>query len=181
MNNKVEYTHFIEGKRIYLREVRLSDVNEDYYKWLNDNELSQYLETKFFPQSMELIEEYVANILGSRDNSFLAIIEKERDKHIGNIKLGSINWIHRFADISLFIGDKEVWGKGYGTEAIKLVVDYAFNRLNLHRLQAGIYDGNIASIKAFQKAGFKEEANFKEKRFYNGSYMDEKIYGIVNE
>lgn len=181
MENNKKYNHFIEGERIYLREVRLSDVNENYYKWLNDDEITRYMEIRFFPQSIELIKEYVSSLSGSYESVFLAIIEKEREKHIGNIKIGPINWIHRFADVSLFIGDKEVWGKGYGTEAIRLSIEYAFNILNLHRLQAGICDMNTASIKVFEKAGFKKEATFRGKRFYKGRYIDEKIYGIINE
>jgi len=180
-NEKKNLAHFIEGDRIYLREVRLSDVNEEYYNWLNDNEVSQFLETKFFPQSIKAIEEYVSSMIGSQESVFLAIVVKENNKHIGNIKIGPINWIHRFADIALVIGDKESWGKGYGTEAIKLVVDYAFNKLNLHRLNAGIYANNIGSIKAFEKAGFKDEGTRKNMRFFNGKYIDEKLYGIVNE
>ena len=181
MEDKSIYTHFIEGERIYLREVRISDVNEDYYKWLNDNEIGQYLETRFQPQSIESIREYVSSLLGSCESIFLAIIVKENDKHIGNIKLGPINWLHRFADVSLMLGDKENWGKGYGTEAIKLVVDYAFSRLNLHRLNAGIYENNVGSIKVFTKVGFKEEGTLIKKRFFKGQYINEKIFGIINE
>lgn len=156
MKNKNVYKYFIDGQCIYLREVLLTDVNEQYHKWLNDSETTQFLETKFCPQTMEAIEEYVKNMLKSDDSIFLAIIEKGTDKHIGNIKIGPINWIHRFATISLILGNKTKWGKGYGTEAIKLIVDYSFNRLGLHRLNAGIYENNIGSIKAFLKAGLKK-------------------------
>jgi len=182
MKSKINNSeHFIEGKQIYLREVRLSDVGEQYYKWLNDNEVSQFLETKFFPQSIKSIENYVSSMLCSKESVFLAIIVKENEKHIGNIKIGPINWIHRFADVSLVIGDKKSWGKGFGSEAIKLVVEYSFKKLNLHRLSAGIYSNNVGSIKAFEKAGFKEEGIKKSIRFFNGSYIDEKIFGIVKE
>lgn len=174
------HKHFIEGKRIYLREVRLSDVNEQYYRWLNDGEVSQFLETRFFPQSLASIEKYVENLSISCDSVFLAIIIKKTNKHIGNIKIGSINWIHRFADVALVLGDKTNWGKGYATEAIKLIVDYAFTTLNLHRLNAGIYANNVGSLKAFLKAGFKEEGTQRKARFFRDKYVDEKIVGIVN-
>jgi len=170
---------FICGERIYLREVRPSDVNESYYQWMNDSEVTQYLETRFYPNSMESLREYVTSKLGDRDNVFLSIILKENEQHIGNIKLGPINWIHRFADVGLLIGEKSCWGKGYATEAISLVTKYAFNTLNLHRLTAGCYETNMGSAKAFLKVGWKQEG-LRIARFYcNGSYTNEIILGIV--
>src|SRR5262249_39270580 len=118
--------------------------------------------------------------LGDRDNVFLAIILKEGDRHIGNIKLGPIQWIHRFADIGLLIGEKDCWGRGYATEAIRLVTDYAFCELNLHKLAAGCYDLNQGSIKAFQKVGFIVEGVRKQRFYYRKSYIDEILLGLVN-
>lgn len=170
---------FIDGERIYLREVRLSDVTENYYRWMNDPEVVQYLETRFFPYSREKIESYVRQMQEDADSAFMAVIVKNGDEHIGNIKIGPINWFHRFADIALIIGEKKSWGRGYGTEAIKLVTDYAFNTLNLHKLTAGIYANNIGSIEAFKKAGFSVEGVRKKQRLYHGEYVDEVILGIT--
>ena len=171
--------HFIEGERIYLREVRPSDVNENYYRWMNDPEVTRYLESRFYPNSMGRLREYVTSKMGNRDNVFLAIVLKEGDRHIGNIKLGPINWIHRFADVGILIGEKDCWGKGYGTEAIRLVVDYAFRKLNLHRLTAGVYAINQASVRAFLKAGFTEEGRRKSHTYCDGQYVDGILLGIV--
>ena len=171
--------HFIEGERIYLREVRPSDVNENYYRWMNDPEVTRYLESRFYPNSMEGLREYVAGKLGDRDNVFLAIVLKEGDRHIGNIKLGPINWIHRFAKIGILIGGKDCWGKGYATEAIRLVVDYAFGVLNLHKLTAGCYNLNQGSIKAFQKAGFVIEGVRKQHCHCGSGYIDTVLLGIL--
>ncbi|HXG87654.1 MAG TPA: GNAT family protein [Vicinamibacterales bacterium] len=168
----VEYGHFIEGERIYLREVQLSDVTDRYYQWINDAEVNQYLETRFRPTTMESLREFVAAKLVDRDNVFLALIVKDGDRHIGNIKLGPINWVHRFADVALMLGDKEHWGKGYGSEAIALVTDYGLNRLNLHKLTASCYASNQGSAKAFIKAGWEQEAVRKRQFYFNGSYED---------
>jgi RimJ/RimL family protein N-acetyltransferase len=181
MKKENAYVHFIEGKRVYLREVRISDVGERYYTWLNDREISQFLETRFFPQSEISIREYVESMLGSRESVFLAVIRKGADEHIGNIKLGPINWIHRSAEVALVLGDKSRWRQGYGSEAIGLIVDYAFNKLNLHSLSAGIYANNVGSVNAFLKAGFKEQGVKVKCRFSDGQYVDEKIMGIINE
>lgn len=173
-------SYFLAGERIYLREVRPSDVNDNYYRWMNDPEVTQYLESRFYPNSLEGLREYVASKLGDRDNVFLAIVLKDGDRHIGNIKLGPINWIHRFADVGILIGEKDCWGKGYATEAIRLVVDYAFRVLNLHKLTAGCYELNQDSIKAFQKAGFAVEGIRKYHFYYKGVYIDDILLGMIN-
>lgn len=180
MNKDQIFRPFLTGSRIYLREVRLTDVNESYYKWMNDPEVTQYLESRFYPQSMESISEFVKNQTGDQNNVFLAIILKEGDFHIGNIKIGPINWIHRFAEVGILIGDKTSWGKGYGTEAIGLVVKYAFNILNLHKLTAGCYNSNQGSLKAFQKNGFEVEGVRKKHSFHNGEYIDAILLGLLN-
>ena len=153
-SNSGDVRHFLEGERIYLREVRASDANENYYRWMNDPEVTQYLESRFYPNSLESLREYVASKTGDREEVFLAIVLKDGDRHIGNIKLGPINWIHRFADVGILIGEQDCWGKGYATEVIRLVMHYAFSVLNLHRLTAGCYSLNQGSAKSFQKAGF---------------------------
>jgi len=172
-------THFITGERIYLREVRLSDVNEDYYRWMNDPDVTQYLESRFYPNSLEGLRDYVTGKLGDRDNVFLAVVLKDGDRHIGNIKLGPINWIHRFADVGIMLGDKSSWGKGYASEAISLVVDYAFRKLNLHKVTAGCYCSNQRSLRAFEKAGFQVEGTLKEHYRLDGQYIDAMLLGIT--
>ncbi len=177
--HQIEATRFLEGERIYLREVRPSDVNEHYYRWMNDPEVTRFLESRFAPNSVEKLREYVVGKLGDRDNIFLAIILKEKDRHIGNIKLGPIQWIHRQADIGLLIGEKECWGKGYASEAIRLISDYAFYVLNLHKVTAGCYGSNEGSARAFQKAGFAVEGIRKEQFYSNGSYVDEILLRLI--
>lgn len=179
MNSKKEFSPYLEGKRIYLREVRKSDVNQNYYNWMNDPEIIQYLESRFFPNSLDSINEYVAGKAGDRGNVFFAIVLRGCNKHIGNIKLGSINWIHRYGEIGIIVGEKKYWGKGYGTEAISLMIKYAFNVLNLHKVFAGIYSPNKASIRAFENAGFVVEGVKKEQCFFNGVYVDLIFLAIV--
>ena len=179
MSAKDNFFPFLAGERIYLREVRPSDVNDAYYRWMNDPEVTQYLESRFAPNSMETLQEYVKNFLGNKDNIFLAIVLKENHKHIGNIKMGPINWFHRLADIGVMLGEKDSWGKGYASEAISLLVKHAFCTLNLHKLTAGCYEQNLGSLKAFQKSGFEIEGIRKKHRFLNGKYEDSILLGKI--
>ena len=180
MSAKENFFPFLKGERLYLREVRPSDVNDAYYRWMNDPEITQYLESRFAPNSMETLQEYVRNFLGNKDNIFLAIVLKENHKHIGNIKMGPIDWFHRLADIGVMLGEKDTWGKGYASEALSLLSEHAFRTLNLHKLTAGCYKPNEGSLRAFQKAGFETEGVKKEHRFSNGNYVDAILLGRIN-
>ena len=172
---------FLSGERIYLRGVRLSDVNDCYYGWMNDPEITQFLESRFQPNSIESIQEYVKSKLGSPNEIFLSIVLLQDHRHIGNIKLGPMDWIHRRGDIGIIIGEKDCWGKGYAVEAIELVVDHAFRSLNLHKLTAGCYANNPASIRCFEKAGFEREAVRRSHCYYQGKYIDVLELGRISQ
>lgn len=170
---------FLPGENLYLREVRPNDVNDNYYRWLNDREVTRFLESRFYPNSREKLREYVEEKLSDPNNLFLAIVLKEDHRHIGNIKLGPINWMHRFADIGILIGERDCWGRGHATEALRLLADYAFSELNLNKLTAGCYEANAGSLKAFQKAGFLKEGTLHRQFYCEGRYMDGILLGLV--
>lgn len=172
-------SHFLTGERIYLREVRLSDVNEIYCGWMNDPDVTQYLESRFYATGMKELQQYVERLVEDRNQPFFAICLKNEDRHIGNIKLGPINWIHRHADIGIIIGEKDCWKQGYATDAIKLMRDYAFGILNLHKLTAGCYYLNQSSVRAFEKAGFVVEGIRKSHYFCQAGYLDAVLLGIA--
>lgn len=173
-------SYFLESERLYFREIRESDLNENYYAWMNDSEINRNMETRFYPNSLEGIYNYWVEHHEKKDEPWFAICLKETDEHVGNIKLGIINWIHRFADISLFIGKKDLWGQGLGQEAITLICHYAFNILNLHKVKAGIYNTNQASFDAFLKAGFEVESILKDQYWQDGKYVDCFLVSKVN-
>lgn len=94
--------------------------------------------------------------------------------------MGPLNSIHSYAEIGLLIGEKQCWGKGYGSEAIGLVLEYAFKNLNIHRLTAGAYANNLGSIKAFEKNGFIIEGTYRNHVLHNGVFVDCIRMGIIN-
>jgi [ribosomal protein S5]-alanine N-acetyltransferase len=182
MTNKKETLYpFVQGERIYLREVRPSDVDESYYQWMNDPEVTRFLESRFRPNDIDSLRTYVEQASKDKSSIFLAVVLKESGRHIGNIKLGPIDWIHRLADVGVLIGEKDCWGKGYATEAIGLVAGLAFGRLNLHKLTAGSYSANRGSQMAFQKNGFVVEGTRRQHRFSEGAFTDTVIMGLLNE
>lgn len=142
----------------------IDGVYECYFRWVHDTEVTRYLELGRFPQTEEALEKYL------KDHFILGI--NAEGKYIGNIALTNVEWIHRTAYIGIMIGEKDCWGKGYGTDAINLLFDHAVNRLNLRKISAGAYRENHGSIRAFQKAGFEIEAVFKKQLYLDGKYQD---------
>ena len=167
-------------KDIVLRKLSVNDVTIEYLGWLNDYEIVKYTESRHAVHTMESLKNFVIHV-NNESNYCFAIIDIQSGKHIGNIKIGNIHPMYKYADVGLIIGDKNFHGKGIATEALKLCVEFAFKQLKLHRLYAGIYDVNIGSIKAFEKAGFVREGCEKEKYLFEGKRIDSYIYGIVNE
>lgn len=171
----------IQGDRVFLRLAIPADCTERYLAWLSDPLVNRYLETRWKPQSMESIRDFVTVMLEDPDNYLFAISETSTGQHIGNIKLGPINRYHSYADVSYFIGERFTWGKGYATEAIQLVTQFAFEKLNLHQLQAGLYASNKGSGRALEKAGYQMEAVFKKQLRFGLSWEDHLWYTIVRK
>jgi RimJ/RimL family protein N-acetyltransferase len=169
---------FLVGENIYLSPLDMDHVNATYLNWINDEEVINFLEISF-PTAMEQLEGYVKAILDNPNCIFLAINESATQKHIGNLKIGPINWVSRVAGHGILIGDKSSWGKGYASEAIKLLAQYAFRNLNLHKVWSIIVDSHMASIKAHQNAGFKIEGKLKQHLFKDGRYVDAAIISIT--
>lgn len=170
----------LEGANVYLRKIVLFDVNANYYRWMNDPEVSQFLEVRHTRRSLKDLREYVADIIERKEDAFFAICLNETGRHIGNIKLGPINKDHGFANIGLVIGEREYWGKGIATEAVSLVTRYAFETLKLHKVLTGHYANNLAYARVFKKAGFKREGIQESQWLYNGKYVDGILLAKLN-
>ena len=172
-------TAFLIGEKVYLRPLELEDLNERYLSWLNDPVVSRYLESGIFPSTREDLERFFKQATASRDQVMLAIVNKETDQHIGNVKLGPINWVHRKAAFGILIGDRQFWNTGVGTEAARLTVEYAFFRLNLRRIDLGVYAEHEAAVHSYEKVGFRVEGRFREDLFHEGQYKDHLWMGLL--
>lgn len=180
MNEREKDKLILVGNNIYLRHMQPSDANEAYYRWMNDEEVNRFLESRFSVHTLENLRDYIASRRQSNNELFMAIVRKSDERHIGNIKLGPINEIHRFADIGIIVGEKDCWGKGCATEAIKLITDYSFRVLMLNKLTAGCYSSNRGSARAFEKAGFVSEGIRKSQYLCDNNYVDDWLYGMIN-
>lgn len=157
---------------VYLQAISESDASDEYVQWLNDPLVNQYLETRFHQQDLASVIDFINSILNNPAEHLFTIRLKNSDKHIGNIKIGPINSHHNIGDVSLFIGDKDSWGKGIATQAISLISQYSFEYLNLRKLCAGAYKANVGSTKAFLKAGFVKDGVLANHYTFNGKPCD---------
>lgn len=167
----------ITGERLHLRRLTLDDVGEAYLRWMNDPEVIRFTETRFSRQTIESLRAFV-NASQGPNSLLLAIVEKASGRHIGNIKVG-INSLHRFGSVGIIIGEKDCWGKGYATEAVRLLRDYAFAELKMEKLCAGCYDGNLGSVRAFEKAGFFLEGRRIGQVDFEGRRIDVILLGCL--
>ncbi len=172
---------FLKGKNIYLGALSPKERLEGYADWINDQETTLFMGSGRFPAAAGDLKAYLNAYSSSKDGMILGVFANKTSKHIGNITLHLIDWRNRNAEIGIIIGDKRSRGKGYATEAISLVVDHAFNKLNLHKLYTGMISGNEASKRAFDKAGFKIEGTLREHFYLNGKYLDCYRLGLLGK
>ncbi len=170
---------FAEGSLVVLRPLERTDLNERYLSWLNDPEVTRYTETGTFPSTAEDLDNYYRSVSGSKHDVMLAVVDKKSGRHIGNVKLGPIHWVHRRATFGILIGEKEFWSKGVGLDATRLMVEYGFERLNLHRIDLGVFAEHAAAVRCYEQAGFKVEGRMREDLFLDGKYRDRLRMGLL--
>lgn len=164
-------TVFLPGKSV---DLCLMDEHEDfsnYLSWVNDQEITKYMAVGNFPLTIESLRAYVATH-NTGKSVLLGIYPKGQGNHIGNILLHMIDVQNRHGEIGILVGDRNYWGKGVATESIGLMARHAFDRLNLHKLYAGMIEGNEASKRAFEKVGFTIEGNLTQHFYLQGRYHD---------
>jgi len=157
---------------VYLQSISEQDASSEYVQWLNDSLVNQYLETRFYPQNLATVLAFIQNMMASSSEHLFTIRLKDNDKHIGNIKIGGINIHHNIGDISLFIGDKNAWGRGIACQAIKLISRYSLEELQLRKLCAGAYKANIGSTKAFLNSGYQRDSVLTDHYTFNDQPTD---------
>ena len=176
------YNAFLIGDKIYLRALERADLEGKYFQWLNDYEVTKRLSSGTFPNSKESMENYFNRMQTSGKDVLFAIVEKKSDRHIGNLRIADIDWIKRIvASIGIMIGEKDCWGKSYGTEALRLAVDYCFDRLNMHKIIQTAAISSEASIRFLKTLGFVLEGTFRKEAFIDGEYEDAVRYGLLRE
>ncbi|MBQ3078937.1 MAG: GNAT family N-acetyltransferase [Clostridia bacterium] len=169
----------ITGDRIVLREYRSEDLSA-LRSWVNDSETTKYLSGAYRrPQTWEQTEEWLSRRLnGDAGGEGFVIADRETMKYIGQCDLMMIDPIARKAEIAIVIAPGHR-GKGFGLEAVKLLVSYAFNDMNLNRVWLKCASENTSAVKCYESAGFTVEGRLRNDLFIGGKYQDALIMGIL--
>tara|TARA_B100000780_G_C21117109_1_gene452090 strand:+ start:1960 stop:2481 length:522 start_codon:yes stop_codon:yes gene_type:complete len=170
-----------KSEELILRKLNLKkDISKKYQNWMNDLQVHKYTEQKNTKHSLTNIRKFVKEKNRCKNEFLYGIFLKKKNSHmhIGNIKLGPINSFHKNAEISYFIGEKELWGKGYSTIAIKKIIELG-KKMGIKKLKAGLYEMNIGSKKVLTKNGFKIEGKFQSEIIYNGKRYNTYWFGKI--
>lgn len=168
---------FLIGPRVYLRPLERADVPV-LQGWINDQEVIRNL-LNFRPMNREAEEEFVDKITRDPELLVLGIALRADDRLIGDVALHRIQSRDRQAGFGILIGEKAEWSKGYGTEATRLIVRYAFDALNLNRVWLHVLANNQRGQRAYEKVGFKVEGVLRQSAFREGRYLDTITMGIL--
>ena len=172
----MKYFKKIVGERLYLSPMNVEDA-EAYTKWMNSRDVTDNLNNTCRVCTVEIERTYIASKT-STDYDFSIVLND--GTLIGNVSLMNLNLVSGTASLGVFIGEEENRNKGYGTEAMKLLVDYGFNILRLHNIDLSVFSFNERAIKSYEKVGFKEYGRRHESYFLDGKYHDEIFMEIVN-
>ena len=159
------------GERIYLRTLDSTDVSAEYQSWLNDPEINILLETR--EATIKDLKDYIKKYNDAPDYLLFGVFDKENNIHIGNVNLGPIDWKKKTAVSGYLLGNKSYWGRGIGTEMVKLTVDYAFKKLGLVQVTLGTMVENKRAQRTFEKAGFIVTGTGKIMIEKTGEFYDE--------
>ena len=173
----MKYFKKLVGDRIYLSPRNSEDV-EIFTEWLDDFETTDFLGKSGLLTTLNEEREYLEN--NTPEASF-AIVTLENNKIIGTVSLEKINHINRCATLGIFIGNKKFRSKGYGTEAIKLILEYGFKYLNLQNIKLDLMEFNGRALKCYQKCGFKEYGRRRKCKYIDGKYYDSISMDILAE
>ena len=165
----MKYFKKLIGERIYLSP-RSTDDAEIFTEWMNDFETTDYIGRSGALMSLEGEKQFLEQ--NNNEEASFVIVTLDNDKMIGTVSLENINHIHRTATLGIFIGDKDFRNTGYGTEAIRLILDYGFNYLNLNNIRLSVIEFNERAQKCYKKCGFKECGRRRKSNFTNGKYYD---------
>ena len=171
---------FINGKRLYLRPPCESDL-PNFVRWFNDPEVWIFL-NRIYPMT-EISEKKWLEKLAERMNDIVLVIvlkgrTPKQDRPIGTIGIHGIERESRTATTGAVIGEKDFWGKGYGTEAKMVLLEYTFNTLNLRKIYSRVLAINPRSRAYSEKCGYVLEATLPKAHFREGCYVDEYILAV---
>jgi RimJ/RimL family protein N-acetyltransferase len=171
--------NLLRGSRLWLTALNRSDA-PIIARWEYDNEFLRLLDSSpAHPRSEDEILRWMEGEQKSRNNFLFGIRLVDSDELIGWVELDGVQWTHQTSYVGIGIGNRAYWGKGYGSEAMRLVLQFAFNELNLHRVHLTVFSYNPRAIRMYENLGFQREGVYREYLHRDGQRYDMLLYGLL--
>lgn len=171
----------IYGKRIRLRAPTRADIPQ-FVDWLNDDEVTAGL-LLYLPMSLEDEEAWFEGMRQRPSYEHPMVIEVKTEdgqyQPIGNCGFHNLDWRVRTMEVGIFIGEKSLWNKGYGTEAMELILKHGFETMNMNRIYLQVFDNNPRAIRSYEKAGFVHEGRQRQAAYRGGHYFDVLLMSVL--
>lgn len=165
----------------YLKPLMIKDVTSKYLDWLNDDDVTKYLEIRYDNYSIEKLKSYVDSFKNDKSKFLFGVFYERNHDHIGNTTIYNINYQTGTFDIGYIIGEKNHWGNNASTVTLLLSLKYAFDNLNLRKIFTGTYSNHVKARFTLKRVGFMEEARLKKRFLFEDKAIDEVIYTMDNK
>jgi RimJ/RimL family protein N-acetyltransferase len=170
---------FLIGAKVYLRPLERADAPV-LLPWFNDPEVTRTL-LRYRPLNLQEEEAFLDRMSESEHDLALGVVVRANDQLVGATGFHHMDFRNRHCSFGISIGEKSEWGKGYGTEATALMVQYAFDTLNLNRVWLHVYEYNQRGLRAYEKVGFKREGVLRQECYREGRYWDTIVMAILRD
>lgn len=168
------------GEQVSLAVPRRADV-EAWTRWMNDLDVVLPLGYEaYYPVTEEALARQIGDVAEKRDHVF-TIVENGTGRSIGQAQFFAVDAVNRCGRIGMMIGEKELWGRGYGAAALRLLLDHAFDLLNLNSVDLEVYAFNTRALRCYRRAGFREIGRRRARRLIAGVYHDSVLMDLLAE
>jgi RimJ/RimL family protein N-acetyltransferase len=175
------YNPYVFGSHVYLRHPVQQDVGGPWHEWLSDEENTRWLSLQYWPNCVEKQQTFYESCLMTKDRLVLAIVDIATDKHIGICNLSGLNWVHRYCDVAIIMGDKDFRHGPHTLEAMSLLLRTAFLRLNMRIVKSSYAASNEVSQSIHDLFRFREVGRLPGLFWDRGDYVDNVISILTAE
>ncbi|MFT4146749.1 MAG: GNAT family N-acetyltransferase [Mobilitalea sp.] len=172
--------HTLEGKNVRFQQLNAAHAKE-VHAYASDTEVSRFIGWRLM-NTLEETSNFIQVMLkreAEETHLYASVVLKDINKVIGTVMIFDFDKEANKAEIG-YVFHKDYWGKGYGAESLELLSDYAFEKLQLHKLHAAVVDVNIGSARILEKNGYVLEGRLKDHYFIEGKYYDGLLYGKIS-
>jgi RimJ/RimL family protein N-acetyltransferase len=171
----------LRGRSVLLRAPERTDI-ETFVRWFNDAEMLSFIGMRA-PMGRAQEERWFERMLDGegREAYHFVICLREDGRPIGTIGFFDLSLLNGSAELGISIGEKALWGRGLGTDALEVLIDFGFGELRLERIKLRVYDFNKRAIRAYEKVGFTLEGTERHATYRRGRYHDDHIMSILRE